>query len=107
MHLALVLKFSIANVILLGCLSANSEHCPSALCCSKFTPTEEFMTLPGDIARTEFRLVATYQVGDTLILVALHGAGILPAATPSKWLIRQAQVSQIPALCARNLLVVS
>ena len=23
----------------------------------KFTPTDEFMSLPGDIARTEFRLV--------------------------------------------------
>ena len=26
----------------------------------KFTPAEEFMSLPGDIARTEFRLVVTH-----------------------------------------------
>ena len=37
------------------------------------------MTLPGDIARTEFRLVATYQVGDTLILVASHTVCLVPA----------------------------
>ena len=64
------------------------------------------MTLPGDIARTEFRLIATYQVGDTQVLVALHSAALLPAATSSAWLHIQAQLSHIPALCARNLLVV-
>ena len=72
MHLTLVLSLLMAKVTLLVCLSANCVHRPSALCCSKFTPTEEFMTLPGDIARTEFRLVATYQVGDTLALVAMQ-----------------------------------
>ena len=29
----------------------------------KFTPTEDFMSLPGEILRTEFRLVVTREVG--------------------------------------------
>ena len=29
----------------------------------KFTPTEDFMSLPGEILRTEFRLVVTHEVG--------------------------------------------
>ena len=79
----LVLKL-VAKAALLGSLSAESVHFLCALCCSKFTPTEEFMTLPGDIARTEFRLVATYQVGDALVLVALPTACPVPAAIVSR-----------------------
>ena len=79
----------IAKAVLLGSLSAKFVHCLYALCCSKFTPTEEFMTLPGDIARTEFRLVATYQVGDALVLIALPTACPVPAAIASRWLFRK------------------
>ncbi|KAK9829323.1 hypothetical protein WJX72_005191 [[Myrmecia] bisecta] len=40
----------------------------------KFTPTEEFMTLPGDIARTEFRLVASYGGWEYTVLERELGA---------------------------------
>jgi hypothetical protein len=33
---------------------------------AKFTPTEDFMSLPGEILRTEFRLVVTREVGPPL-----------------------------------------
>lgn len=56
------------------------------------------MTLPGDIARTEFRLVATYQVGDTLILVALHTACLCAYHNIFK-MGRRAQLSYILGTC--------
>lgn len=40
----------------------------------KFTPMEEFMSLPGDIARTEFRLVATYDGYEYTVLERELGA---------------------------------
>ena len=40
----------------------------------KFTPTDEFMSLPGDIARTEFRLVATYDGYEYTVLERELGA---------------------------------
>lgn len=36
---------------------------PTAHCRYKFCPAEELISLPGDIARTEFRLVVTLEVG--------------------------------------------
>ncbi len=43
------------------------------------------MTLPGDIARTEFRLVATYQVGDTLFLLHYTLLAFVPTTISSRW----------------------
>lgn len=40
----------------------------------KFTPAEEFMSLPGDIARTEFRLVITHEGWEYCILERDLGA---------------------------------
>lgn len=40
----------------------------------KFTPAEEFMSLPGDIARTEFRLVITHDGWEYCILERDLGA---------------------------------
>ena len=40
----------------------------------RFTPTEEFMSLPGDIARTEFRLVAAHEGWEYTILERELGA---------------------------------
>ncbi|KAK9821469.1 hypothetical protein WJX81_006655 [Elliptochloris bilobata] len=40
----------------------------------KFTPTEQFMSLPGDIARTEFRLVASYNGWEYTVLERELGA---------------------------------
>jgi len=40
----------------------------------KFTPAEEFMSLPGDIARTEFRLVVTHEGWEYCILERDLGA---------------------------------
>ena len=40
----------------------------------KFTPAEEFMSLPGDIARTEFRLVVTHDGWEYCILERDLGA---------------------------------
>lgn len=40
----------------------------------KFTPAEEFMSLPGDIARTEFRLVVTHEGWEYCILERELGA---------------------------------
>ena len=42
----------------------------------KFTPAEEFMSLPGDIARTEFRLVVTHEGWEYCILERELGAQV-------------------------------
>ena len=40
----------------------------------KFTPESEFMSLPGDIARTQFRLVATHEGWEYVVLEREMGA---------------------------------
>ena len=46
----------------------------------KFTPTEELMSLPGDIARTQFRLVVTTLEGwEYVVLEREMGADRDPA----------------------------
>lgn len=40
----------------------------------KFTPTEDFMSLPGEILRTEFRLVVTHEGWEYTVLERELGA---------------------------------
>lgn len=44
----------------------------------KFTPTEDFMSLPGEIFRTEFRLVVTYDSWEYTVLERELGAHVDP-----------------------------
>ena len=44
----------------------------------KFTPTEDFMSLPGEIFRTEFRLVVTHQGWEYTVLQRELGAHVDP-----------------------------
>ena len=45
----------------------------------KFTPTEEFMSIPGDIARTQFRLVVTHEGWEYVVLEREMGVDQDPA----------------------------
>ena len=40
----------------------------------KFTPTDDFMSLPGEIERTEFRLVVTHKAWEYTVLERELGA---------------------------------
>ncbi len=40
----------------------------------KFTPTDDFMSLPGEILRTEFRLVVTHKAWEYTVLERELGA---------------------------------
>ena len=44
----------------------------------KFTPTEDFMSLPGEIFRTEFRLVVTHEGWEYTVLERELGAHVDP-----------------------------
>ncbi len=44
----------------------------------KFTPTEDFMSLPGEIFRTEFRLVVTHEGWEHTVLERELGAHVDP-----------------------------
>ena len=44
----------------------------------KFTPTEDFMSLPGEILRTEFRLVVTHEGWEYTVLERELGAHVDP-----------------------------
>ena len=64
----------------------------------KFTPTEDFMSLPGEIFRTEFRLVVTHEGWEYTVLQRELGAHVDPLRKMLVTVSCSSEHSLVPAL---------